>query len=68
MVFVLATAFVVARVSGGIGMDLERAEQELVRKNEDLNALNEELTATQEELRQTNDELVANERQPDTKK
>src|SRR5208337_4501847 len=59
----LATALVVARVSGAMGMKLERAEQELVRKNEDLGAMNEELTAIEEELRQANDGLLANERQ-----
>ena len=61
IVFLLATGFIVARMSGGLGTALDEAEQALVRKNEDLNALNEELTATQEELRQTNDELVVHE-------
>ena len=63
VIFILATALVVARVSGAMGMKLERAEQELVRKNEDLGAMNEELTAIEEELRQANDGLLANERQ-----
>ena len=64
--FVLATAFVVARVSGTMGRALERAEQELVRKNEDLGALNEELTATQEELRQNVEELTSREQELNT--
>ncbi|MFY9982365.1 MAG: histidine kinase dimerization/phosphoacceptor domain -containing protein [Methanoregula sp.] len=63
VIFILATAFVVARISGKMGGRLERAEQELVRKNEDLGAMNEELTAIEEELRQANDGLLANERQ-----
>jgi len=63
VIFILATAFVVARISGKMGERLERAEQELVRKNEDLGAMNEELTAIEEELRQANDGLLANERQ-----
>ena len=63
VIFILATAFVVARISGKMGGRLERAEQELIRKNEDLGAMNEELTAIQEELRQANDGLLANERQ-----
>jgi PAS domain S-box-containing protein len=62
VIFAFITAFVVGRVSGGLGRALERAEQELVRKNDELGAANEELTATQEELRQTNDELVVHER------
>ena len=33
VIFILATAFVVARISGKMGGRLERAEQELVRKN-----------------------------------
>ncbi|HVP96086.1 sensor histidine kinase [Methanoregula sp.] len=63
VIFILVTAFVVARVSGAMGRRLERAEQELVRKNEDLGAMNEELTAIEEELRQANEGLLANERQ-----
>ncbi len=62
VVFILATAGVVSRVSGKIGSALDKAETELVRKNEDLGAMNEELTATQEELRQTNDDLIGHER------
>ena len=62
VIFALTTAYVAARVAGGMGRTLEQAEQELVRKNEDLNALNEELIATQEELRQTNDDLLVHER------
>jgi PAS domain S-box-containing protein len=62
VVFILATAGVVSRVSGKMGSALDKAEAELVRKNEDLGAMNEELTATQEELRQTNDDLIGHER------
>ena len=58
VVFVFATALVVARVSGGMGRALEKAEEELARKNEDLGNLNEELTASEEELRQNIDELT----------
>ena len=58
VVFVIATAGVVARVSGGLGRALDEAEQELVRKNEDLGNLNEELTAADEELRQNIEELT----------
>ncbi|MCK9592718.1 MAG: PAS domain S-box protein [Methanoregula sp.] len=61
VVFVFATALVVARVSGGIGRALEIAEDELARKNEDLGNLNEELTASEEELRQNIDELTRSE-------
>ena len=57
VIFILATAFVVARISGKMGGRLERAEQELVRKNEDLGAMNQELTAIQEELRQNVEEV-----------
>ena len=58
VVFIFATALVVARVSGRIGRALNEAEQELVRKNEDLGNLNEELTASDEELRQSIEELT----------
>ncbi|MFH0967479.1 MAG: PAS domain S-box protein, partial [Methanobacteriota archaeon] len=57
MVFTLATAFVVALISKGMGKALERAEQELVKKNADLNAMNEELTTVEEELRSNIEEL-----------
>ncbi len=63
VVFVLATAVVVAWISSRMGRALDQAEEELVRKNDDLNALNEELTSTQEELRQTNDDLLEHEQQ-----
>jgi PAS domain S-box-containing protein len=63
VIFAFITAFVVARVSGGLGEALDRAERELVRKNEDLGTMNEELTAIEEELRQTNDDLLLHERQ-----
>ena len=56
------TAWVIARFSGRIGRDLERAEQALVQKNEDLGAMNEELTAITEEVRQNNDELLRKEK------
>ncbi|MGA2912581.1 MAG: PAS domain S-box protein [Methanoregula sp.] len=58
VVFVFATALVVARVSGGMGRALEKAQEELSRKNDDLGNLNEELTAYEEELRQNIDELT----------
>jgi PAS domain S-box-containing protein len=61
VVFVLATAFVIGRVSGRIGRALEKAEDELLRKNEELGNLNEELTASDEELRQNIDELTRTE-------
>ena len=57
VVFILATAFVVAKVSGAIGGALERAEQELVRKNEDLGAMNEELTSIQHDLQANENQL-----------
>ncbi|MGA9030769.1 MAG: sensor histidine kinase [Methanoregula sp.] len=60
VIFILATAFVVARISGKMGGRLERAEQELVRKNEDLGAMNEELNAVNEELTAAQDELHQN--------
>jgi len=63
VLFTLATALVVSRVSRGMGLALDKAEQELVRKNEELGAMNEELTAIDEELRQTNDNLLLHERQ-----
>ena len=63
VLFTLATALVVSRVSRGMGRALDEAEQELVRKNEELSAVNEELTAIDEELRQTNDNLLERERQ-----
>ncbi|HVN73204.1 MAG TPA: PAS domain S-box protein, partial [Methanoregula sp.] len=62
VVFLIVTAYGVARASGGIGKALDEAEAALAKKNEDLANLNEELSATGEELRQTNDELVAHER------
>ena len=62
VVFLIVTAFVVARASGGIGKALDEAEAALAKKNDELANLNEELSATGEELRQTNDELVAHER------
>jgi PAS domain S-box-containing protein len=58
VVFVFATALVVARVSRGMGRALGKAEEKLARKNEDLGNLNEELTASEEELRQNIDELT----------
>jgi PAS domain S-box-containing protein len=61
VIFVFATALVVARVSGGMGRALEEAEERLARKNEDLGNLNEELTASEEELRQNIDELTRSE-------
>ncbi len=61
VVFVFATALIVARVSGGIGRALEKAEEDLAKKNEDLGNLNEELTASDEELRQNIDELTRSE-------
>jgi PAS domain S-box-containing protein len=57
VVFVSATALVVARVSGGIGRALDEAEQELAWKNEELGNLNEELMASDEELRRNVEEL-----------
>ncbi|HXX55155.1 MAG TPA: PAS domain S-box protein [Methanoregula sp.] len=62
VVFLVATAYFVARFSGRIGRELEEAEGALAKKNEDLANINEELLATGEELRQTNDELVLHER------
>jgi len=62
VIFGFVTAWVIARFSGRIGRDLERAEDALVQKNEDLGAMNEELTAITEELRQSNDELIRNEK------
>jgi PAS domain S-box-containing protein len=58
VLFVIIIAFVVARVTGGMGRALERAEQELVRNNEELGAMNEELVAIDEELRQNIEELT----------
>jgi two-component sensor histidine kinase len=63
VLFTLATALVISRVSRGMGLALDKAEQELVRKNEELGAMNEELTVIDEELRQTNDNLLLHERQ-----
>ena len=63
VVFGSVTALVIAKFSGRIGSDLERAEHALVRKNEDLGAMNEELTAIQEELQQSNDELIKSEQE-----
>ncbi|MDD1693246.1 MAG: PAS domain S-box protein [Methanoregula sp.] len=57
VIFIIATACVVARLSGGMGLALDRAERALVHKNEELSELNEELRAAEEELRQNIDEL-----------
>ncbi len=62
VIFGFVTAWVIARFSGRIGSDLERAEDALKQKNEDLGAMNEELTAITEELRQNNDELLRKEK------
>jgi len=57
MVFVIITAFVIARVSRGLGYALERAEKALVQSNEELHTAYEEVTSIEEELRQSFDEL-----------
>ncbi len=62
VIFSFVTAWVIARFSGRIGRDLERAEDALKQKNEDLGAMNEELTTITEELRQNNDELLRKEK------
>lgn len=58
VVFTIATAFVVARISGRIGGELEQAKQELIRKNRDLNRVNEKLTEIEEELRSNFEDLI----------
>jgi PAS domain S-box-containing protein len=61
VLFVIATVYVVARVSMELGNALDTAEQDLVQKNEELNALNEELAASGEELRLANENLTRSE-------
>ena len=58
VVFTIATAFVVARISGRIGGELEHAKQELIRKNCELNRVNEKLTEIEEVLRSNIEELI----------
>ena len=59
--FIIATAFIVGRLSEEIGHTLDKAERALVHKNEELGELNEELMAAEEELRQNVDELTKKE-------
>lgn len=61
VIFIVATGLIAARLSGEIGLRLEKAEQALVHHNEDLCGLNEELMAAEEELRQNIDDLTCTE-------
>ncbi len=51
VIFIIATALIVGRLSGEIGYSLDKAEQALLHKNE-------ELMAAEEELRQNLDDLT----------
>ncbi|MFA4824988.1 MAG: PAS domain S-box protein [Methanoregula sp.] len=61
VIFIIATALIVARISGQIGHRLDTAEQALVHQNEELSELNEELQSAEEELRQNVDDLTKTE-------
>ena len=61
VIFIIATALIVARISGEIGHQLDTAEQALVHQNEELSELNEELKSAEEELRQNVDDLTKTE-------
>ncbi len=61
VIFIIATALIVARISGEIGNRLDTAEHALVHHNEELSELNEELKSAEEELRQNVDDLTKTE-------